>query len=62
MTKRHRAKFNVVPLRYSGDCGAQIAWTGLLEMESGISVDPGEGGIRQSWRLDTVTLPWRANA
>ena len=24
------------PLRYSGDCGAQIAWTGLLAFRSGV--------------------------
>jgi len=59
MTGRHSAKLSVVPIRFSGDCGAQIAWTGLLELESGISVDPEAGGIRQSWRLDTVELPWR---
>jgi N6-L-threonylcarbamoyladenine synthase len=62
MAGRHSAIFNVVPIRYSGDCGAQIAWTGLLEYRSGMSVPVEMGGIRQSWRLDTVTLPWRLSA
>jgi len=62
MAERHSAEFHVVPLRYSGDCGAQIAWTGLLEFRSGVSVPVERGGIRQSWRLDTVQLPWRSGA
>ena len=33
--KRHNSKFFVVPLRYSGDCGSQICWTGLLESQVG---------------------------
>ena len=60
MVERHSARLSVVPLRYSGDCGAQIAWTGLLAYRAGTTV-PIEGSVvRQSWRLDTVPLPWRA--
>lgn len=62
MVARHSAKFYVVPLRYSGDCGAQIAWTGLLAYRSGISVPVANSVVRQSWRLDTVPLPWREGA
>ena len=29
--QRQGCKFFVSPLEYSGDCGSQIAWTGLLE-------------------------------
>lgn len=61
MVKRHSASFHVVPLRYSGDCGAQIAWTGLLAYRSGTTVPVGSSVIRQSWRLDTVPLPWRSS-
>lgn len=60
MVRRHSARLSVVPLRYSGDCGAQIAWTGLLAYRAGITVPPAEGVVRQSWRLDTVHLPWRS--
>ncbi len=59
MVARHSARFFVVPLRYSGDCGAQIAWTGLLAQRSGVSIPVEKGTVRQSWRLDTVELPWR---
>ncbi len=62
MAQRHSAEFHVVPLRYSGDCGAQIAWTGLLEYKAGHTIAVEDAGIRQSWRLDTVTLPWRSGA
>lgn len=48
----------VVPLRYAGDCGSQIAWTGLLES----SVKPGarlaDTFVKQSWRLDTVQIDY----
>ena len=31
--RRHGCKFFVVPLRYAGDCGSQICWTGILESQ-----------------------------
>jgi N6-L-threonylcarbamoyladenine synthase len=62
MVQRHSARLSVVPLRYSGDCGAQIAWTGLLAFRSGVQVPVEKSVIRQSWRLDTVPLPWRNGA
>jgi len=62
MVRRHAASLSVVPPRYSGDCGAQIAWTGLLAFRAGITVPVRKSVIRQSWRLDTVPLPWRVSA
>ena len=59
MAERHSAKVLAVPLEYSGDCGAQIAWTGVLAHESGIDVPVAESAVRQSWRLDVVDIPWR---
>jgi len=47
------------PPAFSGDCGAQIAWAGLKHFESGLSVTPRDGFVRQAWRLDTVSVPWR---
>ena len=60
MSARHGASMKVVPLQFSGDCGAQIAWTGLLAFRAGEHL-PGLDGsvVRQSWRLDTVSTPWR---
>jgi N6-L-threonylcarbamoyladenine synthase len=60
MVKRHGAKFTVMPPEYSGDCGAQIAWTGYLAGEAGISVPISEATVKQSWRLDSVDTPWRS--
>lgn len=56
--KLHDAKLFIVEPRFAGDCGAQIAWTGLLEYYSGISVKPEKASIRQSWRLDSVDITW----
>ncbi|HUH99642.1 MAG TPA: KEOPS complex N(6)-L-threonylcarbamoyladenine synthase Kae1 [Nitrososphaerales archaeon] len=60
MADRHGASVKVVPLQFSGDCGAQIAWTGLLAFKAGESLrSVSESVVRQSWRLDTVPTPWR---
>jgi N6-L-threonylcarbamoyladenine synthase len=61
MASRHSAELKVVPLEYSGDCGAQIAWTGLLAFKSGVTVPVSESVVKQSWRLDSVDIPWRAD-
>ena len=57
--KRQRTRFFVAPINYAGDCGAQIAWTGLLEFKSGIKIGIEDAFVRQSWRLDTVDITWK---
>ncbi len=60
MVERHDASVKVVPPQFSGDCGAQIAWTGLLAYRAGQSLNKvSDSMVRQSWRLDTVQTPWR---
>jgi len=59
MAARHSATVSLTPASYSGDCGAQIAWTGLLAHGVGIQVPIGEADVRQSWRLDSVDILWR---
>lgn len=59
MTGRHSARFHVVPLKYSGDCGSQIAWAGRLAYDSGITTAVASASTKQSWRLDQVDVPWR---
>lgn len=59
MCSRHGAQFYAVPREYTGDCGAQIAWTGLLAYTSGNLIDPQQSMVRQSWRVDQVDIPWR---
>lgn len=57
--KRQGAKLFVAPINYAGDCGAQIAWTGLLEFKTGVKIGVEDAFVRQSWRLDTVDITWR---
>lgn len=54
--KRHGCKFFVAPLKFAGDCGSQICWTGLLEnqIKQGVSLE--NTFVTQSWRLDSVTI------
>ncbi|MFX0026493.1 MAG: bifunctional N(6)-L-threonylcarbamoyladenine synthase/serine/threonine protein kinase [Candidatus Hermodarchaeota archaeon] len=56
----HDAKFEVVPLKYAGDNGAMIAWTGILRYKSkggsnlkGTIINPKE-------RMDNISIPWRS--
>ena len=59
MAGRHSARVASTPLEYSGDCGAQIAWTGWLAHSAAIAVPIAEARVKQSWRLDRVDIPWR---
>jgi N6-L-threonylcarbamoyladenine synthase len=57
--KRQNTKLFVAPPEYSGDCGSQIAWTGLLEagvkkQVKGVKLQ--DTFVTQSWRLDTVDV------
>ena len=60
MCKSRGGKLFTIPINYSGDCGAQIAWTGLLYHLSGFNVNVAESVIRQSWRIDQVDAIWRS--
>ena len=48
----------MVPLNYAGDCGSQIAWTGILEsnVKKGSKIE--DTFVKQSWRLDTVDVSY----
>jgi N6-L-threonylcarbamoyladenine synthase len=59
MAVRHSAKVTAAPAQYSGDCGAQIAWTGWLAHKCAVEVPVAESMVQQSWRLDKVDIPWR---
>lgn len=57
---RQGAKLFVCPLKFSGDNGAQIAWTALCEYQvTKKHVRIKESFVQQSWRLDTVDVSWR---
>jgi N6-L-threonylcarbamoyladenine synthase len=59
IAEEHNAKFDVADPKYSGDCGAQIAWTGILAYRSGVQIEVEESFVRPRWRLDEVEVPWR---
>ncbi len=56
--KNHGAKLLKVPKNYCGDCGAQIAWNGLVCFKAGIAIDIDESSVNQNWRLDEVDVKW----
>jgi len=58
MSTLHGARFGHPPLQLAGDNGAMIAWVGLLNLLSGITVEPREAVVMQRWRLDSVETPW----
>lgn len=59
MAEEHHADFYVVPIQYSGDCGAQIAWTGILHFKYRDVTRVEESFVKPKWRLDEVDIPWR---
>jgi glycoprotease/Kae1 family metallohydrolase len=59
ISDEHDAKFLVVPETYSGDCGAQIAWTGVLAHLCDIRVEVAKSFVKPRWRFDQVKIPWR---
>ena len=56
---RFGISLHTIPKKYSGDCGAQIAWTGLLGYLCNKQITPKEAKVTQSWRLNEVDIPWR---
>jgi N6-L-threonylcarbamoyladenine synthase len=59
IARDHDARFYVIPREYSGDCGAQIAWTGIRAYQAGVQVNVEESRVKPRWRLDAVPVPWR---
>jgi len=60
IANEHNTKFSVVDPKYSGDCGAQIAWAGILAYQSGVQIEVEKSFVKPRWRLDEVQVPWRA--
>jgi len=59
VAEEQNARFLVVPKEFSGDSGAQIAWTGVLASRAGLKVEISRSYVKPRWRLDTVEVPWR---
>ena len=45
------------PLKYSGDNGAMIAWTGILAFHAGITTPIEKSMVKLKWRIDEVPVP-----
>ena len=59
ISEEHGSRFEVVPLRFAGDNGAMIAWTGILRYLTEGSHEISETKIRPKERMDNITIPWR---
>lgn len=55
----HNSRFEVVPLRYAGDNGAMIAWTGILQYKSNGRDMIEDTIIKPKERMDNIEIPWR---
>jgi len=60
ISHEHNAKFAAVPLKFAGDNGAMIGWTGVLryKVEGGHEIS--ETNIKPKERIDQITIPWRS--
>ncbi|MGD0422692.1 MAG: KEOPS complex N(6)-L-threonylcarbamoyladenine synthase Kae1 [Candidatus Bathyarchaeia archaeon] len=55
----HNAVCYTVKSPFTGDNGAQIAWTGVLSFNAGLVVRVEDSHVRPRWRLEDVDIPWR---
>jgi N6-L-threonylcarbamoyladenine synthase/protein kinase Bud32 len=59
ISNEHGARFEVVPLKYAGDNGAMIGWTGILRYKKSGGTAISDTQINPKERMDQVTIPWR---
>jgi N6-L-threonylcarbamoyladenine synthase len=62
VARLHDARFFVVEAPYTGDNGAQIAWTGMLALRAGLTIPARLASVRPKWRLEDVDIPWRTGS
>ena len=60
ISDEHGAQFEVVPLRYAGDNGAMIGWTGILRYKALGENAISDTQINPKERMDQITIPWRS--
>lgn len=56
----HNAVTYTVKPSLTGDNGAQIAWTGILSIQTGLTVSVENSRVKPKWRLEDVDIPWRS--
>jgi len=57
--KDHSTRYEVVPLKFAGDNGAMIAWTGILRFKSEGGFNLSQTNINPKERMDNISIPWR---
>ena len=58
MCEERGAEFFVVDVKYSGDNGTMIAWTGMLDYKAGQKTSLEESRVKQKWKTDEAEIPW----
>lgn len=59
ISREHDARFEVVPLKYAGDNGAMIGWTGVLQYKAQGGDELASTKIKPKERMDQIHIPWR---
>ncbi|MFX1317053.1 MAG: KEOPS complex N(6)-L-threonylcarbamoyladenine synthase Kae1 [Promethearchaeota archaeon] len=59
ISREHNARFEVVPLKFAGDNGAMIGWTGILRYKAEGGQDISKTIIKPKERMDQISIPWR---
>ncbi|MFX1497760.1 MAG: KEOPS complex N(6)-L-threonylcarbamoyladenine synthase Kae1 [Promethearchaeota archaeon] len=59
ISNEHNARFEVVPLKFAGDNGAMIAWTGILRHKKSGEQKISDTIIKPKERMDNINIPWR---
>jgi tRNA A37 threonylcarbamoyltransferase TsaD len=58
MCKARGAKFFAPQRKFFGDNGSMIAYTGLLQLEHGMTVEIADSAVLPNYRTDDVVIPW----
>ncbi len=58
MCHDRNASFHAPPIKYMGDNGAMIAYTGLLMAKHGVRTEIQESYVRPDFRIEEVEVPW----
>jgi N6-L-threonylcarbamoyladenine synthase len=58
----HGAAARIVGQKFTGDCGAQIAWAGMLALRAGETAGLSDTRVKPRWRLEDVKIVWRNDA
>jgi N6-L-threonylcarbamoyladenine synthase len=59
---RHSSKLLILPNKFAGDNGCQIAWVGIIDFlfrKKEIEIE--KSFVHQSWRIDTIDVSWRVS-